>query len=34
MSEKNCTSTFMVRLVGGVEKWKDRKWWEDGKVGG
>ena len=23
-----------VRLVGRVEKWKDRKWWKDGKVGG
>ena len=22
-----------VHLVGGVEKWKDRKLWEDGKVG-
>ena len=21
-----------VCLVGGVKKWKDRKWWEDGKV--
>ena len=20
-------------LVVGVEKWEDRKWWEDGKVG-
>ena len=40
-----CTSThtrddhfgihqFRVHLVGGVEKWEDRKWWEDGKVGG
>ena len=23
-----------VRLVRRVEKWEDRKWWEDGKVGG
>ena len=23
--------TFRVCLVGGVEKWKDRKWWEDRK---
>ena len=23
-----------VRLVEEVEKLKDRKWWEDGKVGG
>ena len=21
-------------LVGGVEKWEDRKWWEGGKVRG
>ena len=25
--------TLRVRLVGGVKKWKDRKLWEDGKVG-
>ena len=24
---------FRVRLVGGVEKWKGGKLWEDGKVG-
>ena len=22
-----------VCLVGGVEKWEDRKWWDDRKVG-
>ena len=25
--------TLRVRLIGGVEKWEDRKLWEDGKVG-
>ena len=24
---------FRVCLVGGVEKWEDRKWWEDRKMG-
>ena len=23
-----------VCLIGGVEKYEDKKWWEDGKVGG
>ena len=23
-----------VRLVGGVEKWEDKKWWDGGKVRG
>ena len=27
-------ATLRVRLVGGVEKWENRKLWEDGKVGG
>ena len=27
-------SSLRVRLVGGVEKWKDEKLWKDGKVGG
>ena len=26
--------SLRVHLVGGVEKWEDRKWWKDGKVGG
>ena len=26
-------SFLKVYLVGGVENWEDRKWWEDGKVG-
>ena len=27
-------STLRIRLVGGVEKWEDRKWWKDRKEGG
>ena len=27
------TPSLRVRLVEIVEKWEDRKWWEDGKVG-
>ena len=25
---------YLVRLVGGMKKWEDRKLWEDGKVKG
>ena len=28
---KSVSATFRVRLVGGVEKWEDRKWREDRK---
>ena len=31
---KSKVSTFRVRLVEGVEKWKDGKFLEDGKVRG
>ena len=27
-------ATLRVHLVEGVKKWEDRKWWEDGKMGG
>ena len=30
----NWQDPLRVRLVGGMRKWEDRKWQEDGKVGG
>ena len=32
--EKKGADALWVYLVGRVEKWEDKKWWEDGKVGG
>ena len=32
--ERSLIKYYWVCLVGGVEKWKDRKLWEDGKVEG
>ena len=32
--ERSLIKYYWVCLVGGVEKWEDRKLWEDGKVEG